>query len=102
MDTSIYRELQAAAERAYPFADGPAWQTLSRMEDDLDALLPPGLHRRFRRLGDQCNVAAAEHGESCVRRGLRCGLMPMADAQRPGRGRERFSVRLTTPGRETR
>ena len=41
MDPSIYRELQAAAERAYPFVDGPAWQTLSRMEDDLDALLPP-------------------------------------------------------------
>ena len=44
MDPSIYRELQAAAERAYPFVDGPAWQTLSRMEDDLDALLPPVLH----------------------------------------------------------
>ena len=29
--------------------------------------------------------AAAEHGESCFRLGLRCGLMLMADAQRPGR-----------------
>ena len=85
MDPSIYRELQAAAERAYPFADGPAWQTLSRMEDDLDALLPPVLHRSFRRLCDQCNVAAAEHGESCFRLGLRCGLLLMADAHRLGR-----------------
>ena len=80
MDTSIYRELQAAAERAYPFRDGPAWDELSRMQDGLDALLPPVLHRRFRRLCDQCNVAAAEHGESCFRLGLRCGLMLMADA----------------------
>ena len=58
MDPSIYRELQAAAERAYPFADGPAWKTLSRMQDELDALLPPVLHRRFRRLCDQANAAA--------------------------------------------
>ena len=85
MDPSIYRELQAAAERAYPFVDGPAWQTLSRMEDDLDALLPPVLHHSFRRLCDQCNVAAAEHGENCFRLGLRCGLLLMADAHRPGR-----------------
>ena len=41
MDSSIYRELQAAAERAYPFADGPAWEILSRMQDELDTLLPP-------------------------------------------------------------
>ena len=80
MDASIYRELQAAAERAYPFADGPAWQTLSRMEDDLDALLPPVLHRRFRRLCDQANAAAAEYGEGCFINGMRCGLLLMADA----------------------
>ena len=79
MDPSIYRELQAAAERAYPFADGPAWQTLSRMEDDLDALLPPVLHRRFLLLCDQANAAAAEHGEACFQLGLRCSLMLMAD-----------------------
>ena len=79
MDASIYRELQAAAERAYPFADGPAWQTLSRMETELDALLPPVLHRRFLRLCDQANAAAAEHGEACFQLGLRCGLMLMAD-----------------------
>ena len=36
----------------------------------------------FRRLCDQCNVAASEHGESCFRLGLRCGLMLMADAHR--------------------
>ena len=47
MDQSIYREMQAAAERARPFSDGPAWQTLSCMEDELDALLPPVLHRAF-------------------------------------------------------
>ena len=80
MDPSIYRELQAAAERAYPFADGPAWKTLSRMQDELDAPLPPVLQRSFRRLCDQCNAAAAEHGESCFRLGLRCGLMLMTDA----------------------
>ena len=79
MDPSIYRELQAAAERAFPFADGPAWQTLSRMEDDLDALLPPVLHRRFLLLCDQANAAAAEHGEACFQLGLRCSLMLMAD-----------------------
>ena len=79
MDPSIYYELQAAAERLSPIEDGPAWQTLSRMENELDALLPPVLHRRFRRLCDQCNVAASEHGESCFRLGLRCGLMLMAD-----------------------
>ena len=39
----------------------------------------------FRRLCDQCNVAAAEHGENCFRLGLRCGLLLMADAHRPGR-----------------
>lgn len=80
MDASIYRELQAAAERAYPFADGPAWAELSRMQDGLSALLPPVLHRRFARLCDQMNAAAAEHGESCFRLGLHCGLMLMADA----------------------
>lgn len=85
MDQSIYYELQAAAERLSPIEDGPAWQTLSRMENELDALLPPVLHRSFRRLCDQCNVAAAEHGESCFRLGLRCGLLLMADAHRPGR-----------------
>lgn len=79
MDSSIYRELQAAAERAYPFADGPAWEILSRMQDELDTLLPPVLHRRFRRLCDQSNAAAAEHGEACFRLGLHCGLMLMAD-----------------------
>ena len=50
--------------------------------DGLDALLPPVLHRRFVRLCDQMNAAAAEHGESCFRLGLRCGLMLMADAHR--------------------
>ena len=85
MDQSIYYELQAAAERLSPIEDGPAWQTLSRMENELDALLPPVLHRRFRRLCDQCTVAAAEHGENCFRLGLRCGLLLMANAHRPGR-----------------
>lgn len=80
MDSSIYRELQAAAERAYPFADGPAWEILSRMQDELDTLLPPVLHRRFRRLCDQANAAAAEYGEGCFINGMRCGLLLMADA----------------------
>ena len=79
MDQSIYYELQAAAQRLSPIVDGPAWQTLSRMENELDALLPPVLHRRFLRLCDQANAAAAEHGESCFQLGLRCGLMLMAD-----------------------
>ena len=74
MDQSIYYELQAAAERLSPIVDGPAWQTLSRMENELDALLP-----RFLRLCDQANAAAAEHGEACFQLGLRCGLMLMAD-----------------------
>ena len=78
MDQSIYYELQAA-ERLSPIEDGPAWQTLSRMENELDAILPPVLHRRFRRLCDQANAAAAEHGEACFQLGLRCGLMLMAD-----------------------
>ena len=85
MDQSIYREMQAAAERARPFSDGPAWQTLSRMEDDLDALLPPVLHRAFSRLCDQFSAAAAEHGEACFRLGLHCGLLLMADAHHPAR-----------------
>ncbi len=80
MNPSIYYELQAAAERLSPIEDGPAWHTLSRMENELDALLPPVLHRRFRRLCDQANAAAAEHGETCFRLGLYCGLMLMADA----------------------
>lgn len=80
MDKSIYYELQAAAERLSPIEDGPAWQALSRMENELDALLPSVLHRRFRRLCDQANAAAAaEHGEACFQLGLRCGLMLMAD-----------------------
>lgn len=58
MDQSIYYELQAAAERLSPIEDGPAWQALSRMENELDALLPSVLHRRFRRLCDQANAAA--------------------------------------------
>ena len=82
MDPSIYLELQAAVERAYPLRDGPAWDELSRMQDGLNALLPPVLHRRFARLCDQMNAAAAEHGESCFRLGLHCGLMLMADAHR--------------------
>ena len=79
MDQSIYYELQAAAERLSPIEGGPAWQTLSRMENELGALLPPVLHRRFLRLCDQANAAAAEHGEACFQLGLRCGLMLMAD-----------------------
>ena len=78
----FYRELQTAAERLSPQTDGPEFEKLSRMADELDELLPPVLRRRFRRLCDQCNVAAAEHGESCFRLGLRCGLMLMADAHR--------------------
>ena len=79
MDQSIYYELQAAAERLSPIEDGPAWQALSRMENELDALLPSVLHRRFCRLCDQANAAAAEHGEACSQLGLRCGLILMAD-----------------------
>lgn len=80
MTPSIYYELQAAAERLCPIEEGPAWEALNRMQNELDALLPPILHRRFRRLCDQANAAAAEHGETCFRLGLYCGLMLMADA----------------------
>ena len=42
--------------------------------------MPPILHRRFRRLCDQANAAAAEYGEGCFINGMRCGLLLMADA----------------------
>ena len=81
----FYRELQTAAERLSPQTDGPEFEKLSRMADELDELLPPVLHRRFRRLCDQSNAAAAEHGEDCFRLGVQCGLLLMADAFRLGR-----------------
>lgn len=80
MTPSIYYELQAAAERLSPIEEGPAWEALNRMQNELDALLPPILHRRFRRLCDQANAAAAEYGEGCFINGMRCGLLLMADA----------------------
>ncbi len=79
MTPSIYYELQAAAERLSPIEEGPAWEALNRMQNELDALLPPILHRRFRRLCDQANAAAAEYGEGCFSRGVGWGLLQMAD-----------------------
>ena len=78
MTPSIYYELQA--ERLSPIEEGPAWEALNRMQNELDAPLPPILHRRFRRLCDQANAAAAEYGEGCFINGVRCGLLLMADA----------------------
>lgn len=84
MNQFFYNELHSIVDRIVPERDGEEVRRLTRMEDELEAQLPPGLRRSFSRLRDQTNAYAAEHGHACFITGLRTGLLLMADARLPG------------------